>query len=180
MNFGIIKNNVCINIAVFDNKEKAEAFKEVVKCDNSLDDIVEIQENFGIGDTYKNGSWTKKKIDLDKIKQEKILLSKNELKKYLKNNPLKYTDEKYYTVTKEKQNLLANKLYMFSSGIDTSPLMWNASGEENTEWTFKDLSDLALKIFSYVNPLVLKQQKIENSIKACKTEKELNEIVIEY
>lgn len=50
MFFGEIENDVCINAIVFKTKEEAMKFD---------DNLVEIPEGYGIGDTY-NGEWIKK------------------------------------------------------------------------------------------------------------------------
>lgn len=59
MTFGLIKNNVCINIAVFPNKNTAE---EVVGLLDNVDFAVELPDGFGINDIYIDGIWTKNQI----------------------------------------------------------------------------------------------------------------------
>lgn len=59
MNYAFIKNNICFNIAVFDDIEIVEEFKIVLKQDGIVDDIPALPEGFGIGDKYEDGVWTK-------------------------------------------------------------------------------------------------------------------------
>ena len=122
-------------------------------------------------------------IDLDALKADKIEMSKMTLAEWLENNPMLYTDGKYYSVTAEKQSLLNGNLasYERAKAINVEyPLKWNSTGSECTPWDYTDLLTLSLTIAGYVAPKVSKQQAIELQIKACKTIEEINEIVINY
>jgi len=55
MDYAFIKDNVCINVAVFDSHDNAIDFKQYTDCD----DVVELQEGFGIRDKYEDGVWVK-------------------------------------------------------------------------------------------------------------------------
>ncbi len=59
MNYAFIKNNICINVVVFETEDKANSFKTTMKRDGLVDDIIICPDGFGIGDTYTNGDWTK-------------------------------------------------------------------------------------------------------------------------
>ena len=113
-----------------------------------------------------------------KIQQSKIILSE-----WLENNPMLYTDGKYYSVTAEKQSLLNGNLASYerakTAGIDY-PLKWNSTGAECEPWNYTDLVSLSLAIAEYVAPKVSMQQAYELQIKACETIEEVNEIVINY
>ena len=122
-------------------------------------------------------------IDLDALKADKIEMSKMTLAEWLEDNPMLYTDGKYYSVTAEKQSLLNGNLasYERAKAINVEyPLKWNSTGSECTPWDYTDLLTLSLTIAGYVAPKVSKQQAIELQIKACTTLDELNEIVINY
>ena len=122
-------------------------------------------------------------IDLDVLKVDKIEMSKAMLAEWLEDNPMLYTDGKYYSVTAEKQSLLNGNLasYERAKAINVEyPLKWNSTGSECTPWDYTDLLALSLTIAGYVAPKVSKQQAIELQIKACTTVDELNEIVINY
>lgn len=113
-----------------------------------------------------------------RIQESKILLAK-----WLNDNPMLYTDGKYYSVTEEKQALLNGNLASYEratkAGIEY-PLKWNSTGEECIEWSYDDLLTLSLSIAAYVAPKVTKQQNIELVIKACETMDEINAVVIDY
>ena len=122
-------------------------------------------------------------IDLDTLKADKIEMSKTMLAEWLEDNPMLYTDGKYYSVTAEKQSLLNGNLASYERAKTVNveyPLKWNSTGSECTPWDYTDLLTLSLTIAGYVAPKVSKQQEIELQIKACTTIDELNEIVINY
>lgn len=121
--------------------------------------------------------------DIDTCKLEKIAMSKQLLAEWLEDNPMLYTDGKYYSVTAEKQSLLNGNLasYERAKAINVEyPLKWNSTGSECVSWDYTDLLALSLTIAGYVAPKVSKQQAIELQIKACTTVEEVNEIVINY
>ena len=113
-----------------------------------------------------------------RIQESKILLAKQ-----LNDNPILYTDGKYYSVTEEKQALLNGNLASYerakSVGIEY-PLKWNSTGSSCLEWEYNDLLALSLTIAAYVAPKVAIQQNIELDIKACETIDEINAVVIDY
>lgn len=113
-----------------------------------------------------------------RIQESKILLAK-----WLNDNPILYTDGKYYSVTEEKQALLNGNLASYerakSVGIEY-PLKWNSTGSSCVEWEYNDLLALSLTIAGYVAPKVAIQQNIELDIKACETIDEIDAVVIDY
>lgn len=122
-------------------------------------------------------------IDLNNVKAEKIAESKIALAEWLEDNPMLYTDGKYYSVTAEKQSLLNGNLasYERAKAVNVEyPLKWNSTGSECIPWDYTDLLTLSLTIAGYVAPKVSKQQELELQIKACKTVDEVNEIEINY
>ena len=113
-----------------------------------------------------------------RIQESKILLAK-----WLNDNPILYTDGKYYSVTEEKQALLNGNLASYERAKSVSieyPLKWNSTGEGCTDWSYNDLMTLSLNIAAYVAPKVAIQQNIELDIKACETMDEINAVVIDY
>ena len=113
-----------------------------------------------------------------RIQESKILLAK-----WLNDNPILYTDGKYYSVTEEKQALLNGNLASYerakSMGI-VYDLKWNATEQPCEPWSYTDLLTLSLNIAAYVAPKVSKQQLLEVQIRNCETMDELNAIVIDY
>lgn len=120
---------------------------------------------------------------LSPLKMAKIEESKTKLAEWLANNPLLYSDGKYYSVTEEKQSLLNSNIASYERakalGIEY-PLKWNSTGEECVEWSYTDLVALSLTIAAYVAPKVSKQQSIEISIKSCENTEDLDRIMISY
>lgn len=114
---------------------------------------------------------------------EAIKKSKIALAQWLENNPLLYSDGKYYSVTKEKQALLNSNLASYEratqAGIEYD-LKWNATEEPCEPWSYTDLLTLSLNIAAYVAPKVSMQQSYEIQIKNCITIEEIDSIVIDY
>ncbi|WMJ78511.1 MULTISPECIES: DUF4376 domain-containing protein [unclassified Sedimentibacter] len=120
---------------------------------------------------------------LTNSKEVKIAQSKQQLAEFLQQNPLQFTDGKLYSVTEEKQTLLANAIQVYQMKVQAgllATLKWNATGEECTEWTLEELSTLALAIAEYVEPLVAHQQSLEVQIRNATTLEELEGIEINY
>ena len=112
-----------------------------------------------------------------------INTSKEFLSNYLQNNPIKWTNNKFYSITLEKQQLLQIQLNLYTQAKTNNleyKLMWNATGEETEEWQYEDLLNLSLTINNFVQPLVQYQQRKEIEIKNCQTIDELNQIIINY
>ena len=132
---------------------------------------------------YENPDYVPPSVDISAEKLAKIKESKTKLAEWLANNPLLYSDGKYYSVTEEKQSLLNSNIASYERadalGIEY-PLKWNSTGEECTEWTYESLVTLSLTIAAYVAPKVSKQQSIEITIKSCETAEELDKVVISY
>ena len=121
--------------------------------------------------------------EIEEHKTKRIQESKILLAKWLNDNPILYTDGKYYSVTEEKQTLLNGNLASYerakSVGIEY-PLKWNSTGSSCVEWEYNDLLALSLTIAAYVAPKVAIQQNIELDIKACETMGEIDAVVIDY
>ena len=131
---------------------------------------------------YENPDYVPPDI-LSDLKEAKIAESKTKLAEWLANNPLLFSDGKYYSVTEEKQSLLNSNIASYERaealGVEY-PLKWNSTGEECVEWSYTDLVTLSLTIAAYVAPKVSQQQSIETQIKACETAEELDKVVISY
>ena len=131
---------------------------------------------------YENPDYVPPDI-LSDLKEAKIAESKTKLAEWLANNPLLFSDGKYYSVTEEKQSLLNSNIASYERaealGVEY-PLKWNSTGEECVEWSYPDLVTLSLTIAAYVAPKVSQQQSIEIQIKACETAEDLDKVVISY
>ena len=109
--------------------------------------------------------------------------SKKKLAQWLADNPIQFTDGKFYSVTEEKQTLLNSNLASYERALNACvdyPLKWNATGETCVDWTYSELLTLSLAIAGYVAPKVALQQAVEMQIKACSTLEECEAITIDY
>ena len=118
---------------------------------------------------------------LEEVKTEAIIETRIMLSKTLE-NPIPFKG-KLYSVTLEKQNLLAAQLGLFGlneqAGIPTE-LSWNATGEACVPWTFEDLLTLSNTIATYVKPLAQHQRDAELAILGSKTEDKVRSAVTKY
>ena len=121
--------------------------------------------------------------ELSTYRDEAIKKSKVLLAQWLEDNPLLYSDGKYYSVTEEKQSFLNSNLASYEratqAGIEY-PLKWNSTGAECELWSYADLLALSLHIAAYVAPKVSMQQSYEIRIKNCSSIEEIDSIVIDY
>ena len=151
--------------------------------DDIPDDFEPYKYKLENGSFLLNPDYVPPSADISAEKLAKIEESKTKLAEWLANNPLLYSDGKYYSVTEEKQSLLNSNIASYERakalGIEY-PLKWNSTGEECTEWTYTDLVTLSLTIAAYVAPKVSKQQSIEITIKSCENTEDLDRIVISY
>lgn len=132
---------------------------------STLDDFIEIEDAEYIPPEIPQED---EEISLTELQENQIKLSKSNLSAYLGDNPLfstiKYEEGRYYSVTKEKQNLLLQEL--FKHFLDPkATLYWNSTGESYEEWTFEELKSLKMEIENYVRPLVEMQQELEKEIR---------------
>lgn len=116
------------------------------------------------------------------VQDSRISDSRVMLEDYLANHPYVKND-KSYTVTSQKQALLANAIATYQiSAASGNPkvIKWNTTGEECTEFTYEEICALALEIAAYVEPKVSHQQALEVQIRNCKTIDEVMAIEINY
>ena len=147
------------------------------------EDLWSVEDKEDCYEIVSDGQVPSEEESIATAKDYKITESKTALSEYLAEHPLQWSDGKYYSVTSEKQSLLTSNLalYQISSAAGTPfKLTWNSTGDECVEWTYEDLSALALTIGTYVKPFVSHQQELELSIKGCKTQAELDAIEISY
>ena len=123
---------------------------------------------------------------LARKKEEKIQLTHDELEKFLADSYVEVNVKgvlQQYSVTKEKQNLLAvliqRKQYCESNDIDFDA-MWNTRGGKAECYTLDELEQVSIAIYAYVQPFTIKQQEFEERIKDCNTLEELDAINISY
>ena len=152
--------------------------------------ITETDENGNVivTDVERDTTYTeedaKRDAEMLAIKQlRRITESKEKLAQWLADNPIQFTDGKFYSVTEEKQTLLNSNLASYERALNACvdyPLKWNATGETCVDWTYSELLTLSLAIAGYVAPKVAIQQAVEMQIKACTTLEECEAIMIDY
>lgn len=106
-------------------------------------------------------------MPLEDVHEYLIKKNKRNLELFLESNPMKYND-KYYTVTSDKQNQLTGLLnaYRFAKDINIDiDLTWNETGKECEPYTYEQLVQIYLAMLSYIKPLVTHQQETELRIK---------------
>ena len=178
MKIAINENNVVTSILYMGDIEGS-----IEITDEVPNDLAVLKYKYVDGQFVKNLDIPDSDDIIEYIKSEKIAESKTKLAEWLEDNPMLYTDGKYYSVTAEKQSLLNGNLASYERAKTVNveyPLKWNSTGSECIPWDYTDLLTLSLTIAGYVAPKVSKQQAIELQIKACTTVDELNEIVINY
>lgn len=124
---------------------------------------------------------------LDEIKQNLILLSKENLQKYLNSNPLfskvHNPNGEYYNVDEDHQNRLNANLSTYELAVKmgvTPVLTWNATGKSCEVWGIEELAKLALEMKSYVAPLISMQQHMEEDIQNASTKEDVLKINIKF
>lgn len=158
----------------------------VVDENNIVVNIISANENFNmISNIFPY--YDEAKIGYEyfptELKLNKIQESKNDLKEYLEQHPIKWTDGEYYSITSEKQNQLTSKIMAATMAKGASipyVLKWNSTGDVCKEWSLEDLTALAFEIDRVVTLLVTYQQEKEVEIQNCSTIGELNSIVVDY
>jgi len=132
---------------------------------------------------------TKSKAELDKdrrespalVRESAIMTTKAMLSDALE-TPITVQDGNY-SVTMEKQQLLATQLAMFmmnsQAGIPYE-LKWNQTGQECMPWTFEQMIVLANVIDSYVKPLVSAQRSAEMALIQATTRDEIQDVMESY
>ena len=116
-------------------------------------------------------------------KAAKIDQSKDALAKYLKANPLQWTDGEYYAITAEKQQQLASKIMAATMAQTTGApyeLKWNSTGDVCKAWTLAELSTLAFAIDARVTALVAYQQTQEVAMRDAETLAALDAVEVDY
>lgn len=149
--------------------------------DGSVVEFVGVAESAWEKFQFEGGDWYQP--PLEEVKAQRIAQSKADLAAYLESHPIQWTDGKFYSITREKQQQLTSKLFAASAAKQSGTeyeLKWNSTGDECVVWTLEELFKLAFYIDSHVTALVSYQQALEKQINACQTAEEIESIVIDY
>lgn len=120
---------------------------------------------------------------LEVAKEQRIQQSNDDLEKYLADHPLLWTDGKYYTITRAKQQQLTSKILSATLAKSMGTpynLTWNDTGEVCKSWTLENLSALAFAIDARVTALVTYQQTQEVAMRNAESLEALEAIVVDY
>lgn len=123
-------------------------------------------------------------LSLIEYKQYKQELNKKILAEYLENNPILWTDGKYYGVSQEDQIEMQSDLTAYTlkqnSGHTDWKLEWHDKQKACREFTLEEFHSLLNAIIDYVYPLRRKQETYKEQIYAAKSHSELDNLVITY
>ena len=122
-------------------------------------------------------------LAIDGIKTACIAKTKADLEDYLASHPYTTEDGKSYSVTFEKQTLLANEIASYqlaTAAKQPYQLTWNTTGDECVNFTIEEITVLALAINAYVKPLISYQQAQELAIKEASTIDEVLAVNTDY
>lgn len=106
---------------------------------------------------------------LDELKLYVQKKNSDALELFLENNPLLYTDEKYYGVSMVDRNEMTQQFLAYQLNKTVNPeavdvIKWHSKGSKCTEMSVTDFAALALAIYSYTEPYYEEMQTIKESI----------------
>lgn len=120
---------------------------------------------------------------LPSLKDAKQEENKAALKTWLYEHPLTWVDGKVYGVTEEDQNEMAMNLQQYTlqkqAGREVV-LEWHTQKKQCHTFTEEEYGALMLAVIDYVYPYRRRLEEIKESIYSCKTEDELDRVVIDY
>ena len=156
-------------------------FRVTLRAANIIAQIENISRQLNTNINYET-------ISLDDYKKYKINQSKEALADYLESHPLLSSVHNntaaYYSVTKEKQDLMMQQYlsYKIAKSVDpeNAVLTYNAAGEVCEPWGEAEFLQLIIEVKAYVYPLVSYQQTVEKKIMECETKDEVSNITIDY
>lgn len=106
---------------------------------------------------------------LDELKLYVQKKNSDALELFLENNPLLYTDEKYYGVSMVDRNEMTQQFLAYQLKKTISPetadtIKWHSKGSKCTEMSVTDFATLALAIYDYTEPYYEQMQTIKENI----------------
>lgn len=120
---------------------------------------------------------------LDDLKMFVQKKNSDSLESFLENNPLLYTDGKYYGVSKVdrdemSQQYLAYQLNKVMNSNAEDVVKWHSKGTKCTPMSVSDFSALALAVYAYTEPYYEKMQEIKEAIMSSQNKDEILSIKI--
>lgn len=168
----------CIKTRIFDNPNEVIAFINGGYKDCAEYKVTHIERELD-SDTMNTDILT-----LDEYKTYKQNVNKKALADYLENNPLLWSDGKYYGVSQEDQIEMQTDLTVYNlkqaNGQTDWKLEWHDKTKACREFGLEEFYSLMSAIVDFVYPLRRKQEGYKEQIYACETREELDAIVISY
>ena len=120
---------------------------------------------------------------LDELKMFIQKKNSDSLEIFLENNPLLYTDGKYYGVSKVDRDEMSQQYlaYQLNKAINSNTediVKWHSKGTKCTPMSVSDFSALALAVYAYTEPYYEEMQTIKEAIMSSSTKDEILSIKI--
>lgn len=120
---------------------------------------------------------------LDDLKMFVQKKNSDSLEIFLENNPLLYTDGKYYGVSKVDRDEMSQQYLAYQLNKTINPnaediVKWHSKGTKCTPMSVSDFSTLALAVYAYTEPYYEEMQTIKESIMSASTKDEVLSIKI--
>lgn len=130
------------------------------------------------------GKYDISSIDVPTLQYYRQEENKDNLRQFLLNNPLLWTDGNYYGVTQDDQNeMIADKTaYEFKQSIGQTDwkLEWHNTKHSCREFTVEEFAALLNAIIDFVYPYRKLQETYKEQIYSCTSKEQLIEIHMEY
>lgn len=120
---------------------------------------------------------------LDDLKMFVQKKNSDSLEIFLENNPLLYTDGKYYGVSKVDRDEMSQQYLAYQLNKTINPnaediVKWHSKGTKCTPMSVSNFSTLALAVYAYTEPYYEEMQTIKESIMSASTKDEVLSIKI--
>lgn len=130
------------------------------------------------------GKYDISSIDVSTLQYYRQEENKDNLRQFLLNNPLLWTDGNYYGVTQDDQNeMIADKTaYEFKQSIGQTDwkLEWHNIKHSCREFAVEEFAALLNAIIDFVYPYRKLQEAYKEQIYSCTSKEQLIEITLEY
>lgn len=130
------------------------------------------------------GKYDISSIDVPTLQYYRQEENKDNLRQFLLNNPLLWTDGNYYGVTQDDQNeMIADKTaYEFKQSIGQTDwkLEWHNIKHSCREFAVEEFAALLNAIIDFVYPYRKLQEAYKEQIYSCTSKEQLIEITLEY
>lgn len=122
-------------------------------------------------------------LSLDEYKEYIQEQNKSAMAKYISDNPILWTDEKYYGIKQEDQQEMMTDLmvYEFETKLGNDwTLEWHNIHKACREFTYEEFCGLLHMIITIVYPIRRLQETYKEQIFNCESREEINSITFDY